>query len=34
MTFQKRSNNVKTDFEATFFKRFCAGWAICPKISF
>ena len=26
MTFQKRSRNVKTKFEAMFLKRFCSGW--------
>ena len=26
MTFQKRSHNVKTNVEATFLKRLCAGW--------
>ena len=26
MTFQKRSDNVKTNVEVTLLKRFCAGW--------
>ena len=26
MTFQKRSQGVKTNAEATFLKRFCASW--------
>ena len=26
MTFQKGSHNVKANAEATFLKRFCAGW--------
>ena len=26
MTFQKLPHDVKTNVEATFLKRFCAGW--------
>ena len=33
MTFQKRSRSVKTNVEATFLKRFCAGWGKANKYS-
>ena len=35
MTLQKSWHNVKTNVEATFLKRFCAGWdAITMNIGF
>ena len=33
MTFQKRSRSVKTNVEAPFLKRFCAGWGKANKYS-
>ena len=32
MTFQERSQNEKTNVEAKFLKRFCAGWEIEVKL--